>query len=182
MKKASVVVLAVGFLVFGMCDIAPSAQSQKTSEQKTPNLANQPQPAFRRIAIGRERISREKQTIAISRGSQDVVAKYFTELMIAKIVDDFSLRARKPDPQSLNGLTVCLARDATFPDLWNIFPGLDAKLLPRRGASDGEALILTENVFRIHQVVLSTEKDPVKVQVDGRVYRLEPGEVLLFLG
>lgn len=172
MKKASVVVLTVGFLVFGMCDIAQSAQSQKTSEQKT-NLANQPQPAFRRIAIGRQRISREKQTITISRGSQDVVASYFTELMVAKIVDDFSLRARKPDPQSLNGLTVCLARDAKFPDLWNIFPG---------GASDGEALILTENVFRIHQVVLSTEKDPVKVQVDGRVYRLEPGEVLLLLG
>ena len=173
MKKASVVVLTAGFLVFGMCDIPQSAQSQKTSEQKKPNLANQPQPAFRRIAIGRQRISREKQTIAISRGSQEVVANYFTELMIAKIVDDFSLRARKPDPQSLNGLTVCLARDAKFPDLWNIFPG---------GASDGEALILTENVFRIHQVVLSTEKDPVKVQVDGRVYRLEPGEVLLLLG
>lgn len=173
MKKASVVVLTVGFLVFGLCDVGQSAQSQKTSEQKTPNLANQPQPAFRRIAIGRQRISREKQTIAISRGSQDVVANYFTELVIAKIVDDFSLRARKPDPQSLNGLTVCLARDAKFPDLWNIFPG---------GASDGEALILTENVFRIHQVVSSTEKDPVKVQVDGRVYRLEPGEVLLLLG
>ncbi|PYU46195.1 MAG: hypothetical protein DMG54_04070 [Acidobacteria bacterium] len=51
-----------------------------------------------------------------------------------------------------------------------------------RKASDGEALILTENVFRIRQVVLSTEKDPVKLQIDGRVYSLEPGEVLLLLG
>src|SRR5437667_12766882 len=111
MKKVSVVVLTAGFLVFGMCDIAQSAQLQKTSEQKTPNSASQPQPAFRPIAIGRQRISREKQTIAILRGSQDVVANYFTELIIAKRIDDFSLFARKADPQSLNGLTVSLVRD-----------------------------------------------------------------------
>jgi|SRR5215469_8973725 len=173
MKKASIVILTAGFLVSGVGDSAQSPPPQKTSEQKTSNSTNQPEPAFRRIAIGRQRISREKQTIAISRGSQDVVASYFTELVIAKIVDDFSLRARKPDPQSLNGLTVSLARDAKVPDRWNIFPG---------GASDGEALILTENVFRIRQVVSSTEKDQVKVQIDGRVYSLEPGEVLLLLG
>ena len=174
MKKLSVVVLTAGFLVFGMCDIAQSAQLQKTSEQKTPNSANQPQPAFRPIAIGRQRISREKQTIAILRGSRDVVVNYFTELMIAKIMEDVAnIIARKAYPQRLNGLTVFLARDAKFPDLWNIFPG---------GASDGEALILPENVFRIRQVVLSTEKDPVKLQIDGRVYSLEPGEVLLLLG
>src|SRR6266550_2455151 len=171
MKKVSVVVLTAGFLVFGMCDIAQSAQLQKTSEQKTPNSANQPQPAFLPIAVGRQRISREKQTIAISRGSRDVVVNYFTELMIARDVPN--IIARKAYPQRLNGLTVFLARDAKFPDLWNIFPG---------GASDGEALILTENVFRIRQVVLSTEKDPVKLQIDGRVYSLEPGEVLLLLG
>ena len=173
MKKASVVVLTAGFLVFGMCDIAESAQLQKTSEQKTPNSANQPQQALYPIAIGRQRISREKQTIAIWRGSQDVVVNYFTELVIAKIMDVPNIIARKADPQRLNGLTVLLARDAKFPDLWNIFPG---------GASDGEALILTENVFRIRQVVSSTEKDQVKLRVDGRVYSLEPGEVLLLLG
>ena len=168
MRRAWIVILTAGFLVSGVGNSAQSPPSQKTS-----NSTNQPEPAFRRIAIGRQRISREKQTIAISRGNHDVVADYFTELVIAKIVDDFTLRARKPDPQSLNGLTVCLARDAKFPDLWNIFPG---------GASDGEALILTENVFRIRQVVSSTEKDQVKVQIDGRVYSLEPGEVLLLLG
>jgi hypothetical protein len=173
MRKVSAVVLTAGFLVFGMCDIAQSAQLQKTSEQKTPDSANQPQPAFLPIAIGRQRISREKQTIAILRGSRDVVVNYFTELIVAKRIDVSNIIAGKADPQRLNGLTVFLARDAKFPDLWNIFPG---------GASDGEALILTENVFRIRQVVLSTQKDPVKLQLDGRVYRLEPGEVLLLLG
>jgi hypothetical protein len=170
MKKASFVILTAALLVFGICD---TAQSQKTSEQKPPNLTNQPEPAFRRIAIGRQRISRGKQTIAISRGGQNVVANYFAELVIAKIVDDFSLGARKADPKSLNGLTVSLARDVKFPDLWNIFPG---------AASDGEALILTENVFRIQQVAASTEKDQVRFEINGRIYRLEPGEVLLLLG
>jgi hypothetical protein len=173
MKKASIVILTAGLLVSGVGNNAQSAPSQKTSEQKTPNSANQPQPAFRPVAIGRQRISREKQTIAILRGSQDVVANYFTELVIAKIVDDFSLFARKADPQRLNGLTVSLVRDAKVPDRWNIFPG---------GASDGDALILTENVFRIQQVVSSSEKDQVRLRIDGRVYSLGPGEVLLLLG
>lgn len=173
MKKVPVLLLTAGFLVSGVDNSAHSAPSQKTSEQKTPDSADQPQPASRPIAIGRQRISREKQTIAISRGSQKIVANYFTELVIARIVRDFSLFARTADPQRLSGLTVSLARDAKAPDRWNIFPG---------GASDGEALILTENVFRIRQVLSATERDPVKIQIDGRVYHLEPGEVLFLLG
>lgn len=173
MKKAAIVILTAGFLVSGVDNSAHSAPTQKTSEQKTPNSADQPQPALRPIAIGRQRISREKQTIAISRGIQKVMANYFTELVIARIVRDFSFFARTADPQRLSGLTVSLARDGKAPDLWNIFPG---------GASDSEALILTENVFRIRQVVPSTEKDQVRLQIDGRVYTLEPGEVLLLLG
>ena len=47
---------------------------------------------------------------------------------------------------------------------------------------DGEALILSENVFRIQQVVSSSEKDQVRLRIDGRVYSLAPGEVLLLLG
>jgi hypothetical protein len=172
-KKASIVILAASFLVSGVGNNAQSAPQQKTSEQKTSNSANQPQPAFRPIAIARQRIPREKQTIAIMRGSQDVGANYFTELMIAKIVDDFSLFARKADPQSLNGLTVSIVRDAKVPDRWIIFPG---------AASDGDGLILTENVYRIQQVVSSSEKDQVRFRIDGRVYSLGPGEVLLLLG
>src|SRR5215472_13804823 len=133
MKKASIVILTAGFLVSGVGNNAQSAPPQKTSEQKASNPANQPQPAFRPIAIGRQRISREEQTITISRGNcdvlrraggncQDVVSSYFTELVIAKMVDDFSLFARK-DAQKLNGLTVSLARDAIVPARWNIFSG-----------------------------------------------------------
>jgi len=164
MKKASTVVLAASFLLLGARVIA---KPQKVPEQKTPNSAKHPQLPYRPIASGRHRISRETETIAISRGSQDVVVDYFTELMIAKIIDD------KADPQKLKGLTVSLCRDAKVQGLWNIFEG---------GASGGLELTLTENVFRIQQVVSSTEKDPVKVQIDGRVYRLGPGEVLLLLG
>ena len=59
---------------------------------------------------------------------------------------------------------------------------LGAEILEEPWASDGKALILTENVFRIRQVVSSTEKEQVRLQIDGRVYTLEPGEVLLLLG
>lgn len=176
MKKVSVVLLIAGLLFLSTCDIAPA---QTIPERKIPNSGSQLQSAFHPIAIGRQRISREKQTIAISRGNcdvlrpaggrclDDVVSSYFTDLVIAKMADDFSLFARNTDPQKLNGMAVSLARDPKVPDRWNILSG---------GASDAE------NVFRIRQVVSSTEKDQVRLQIDGRVYTLEPGEVLLLLG
>jgi hypothetical protein len=43
MKKASIVILTAGFLVSGVGNNAQSVPSQKTSEQKSPNSASQPQ-------------------------------------------------------------------------------------------------------------------------------------------
>jgi hypothetical protein len=164
MRKSLVVILSCGFLVLGVC---PVALSQRIPEQRASNSASPPQPALQSIATGRQRISRENQTIAIFRGSQNIAVEYFTELVIARISDD------KADPEKLSGVTVSLTRHAKERGQWDVFQG---------GASDGDTLALPENVFRIKKVLSSTAKDQVKVQIDGRVYRLEPGEVLLLLG
>jgi hypothetical protein len=164
MKKASVAILTASFLVLAICGVAVS---QRIPEQKTPAPAGQPQPALQSIATGRQRISRGKQTIAISRGSQTVAVDYFTELVIARMTDD------KTDLEKLSGVTVSLSRHINEREQWVVFRG---------GASDGETLALPENVFRIQKVLSSTARDQVKVRIDGQVYRLEPGEVLLLLG
>jgi hypothetical protein len=77
------------------------------------------------------------------------------------------------DPKNLKGVTVSLARAADVKGRWNVFRG---------AVSDGEALVLAGNAFRVRQVLSSTKRDPVKIQIDGRVYHLEPGEVLFLLG
>jgi len=164
MKNSLVVILSAGFLVLGISEFG---LSQKIPAQKNPNPASQPQPALASIATGTQRISRENQTIAIFRGSQNVAVDYFTELVIARMTDD------KTDPEKLSGETVSPSRRTKERGKWLVFRG---------GASDGDTLALPENVFRIQKVLSSTVKDQVKVQIDGRVYRLEPGEVLLLLG
>jgi hypothetical protein len=41
---------------------------------------------------------------------------------------------------------------------------------------------MPDNVFKVRKALTSTVQKPVKIQMDGRVYRLQPGEVLLLLG
>ena len=91
-------------------------------------------------------------------------------LLRRRLTDD------KTDPEKLTGETISLSRSTTDRAQWNVFRG------GASGASADDALTMAENVFRIQKVLLSTAEGRVKVQIDGRVYRLEPGEVLLLLG
>jgi hypothetical protein len=67
---AAVVLLTTGLLFLATSEIAPA---QAISGRKILNPESQLQPDFRLIASGRQRITRDKQTVAISRGSYDVV-------------------------------------------------------------------------------------------------------------
>ncbi len=135
--------------------------------ENTPQTVSRHQPRPLPIATGVQRISRDKQMIEISRGNQSVAINYFTELVVATMTDD------KAPPEKLIGETICLERHPKKRDHWNIFLGC---------GSDGDAMVLPENVFRIQSVLASTATNQVKVQVDGQVYRLRPGEILLLLG
>jgi hypothetical protein len=163
-NSLGVILLPSSLLVLGLYSVG---RSQEIPSRKAHHPGSQLAPALRPIATGRQRISRDRRAITIIRGSQSVALDYFTELVIAKITDD------QGDPERLSGVTVSLSRQTKDRDKWDIFPG---------GASDGEALATPENVFRIEKALSSTAKEPVKLQIDGRVYRLEHGEVLLLLG
>jgi len=155
-------------LALAICSAAPS---QGNSEQNTAKATTQVQPAPQPVAIGKQRIARDKQAIEISCGNQSVTLDYFTELVVARMTDD------KTQPEKLIGKTISLDRDPKQRDQWGLFVGGSAI-----GLRGGDSMILPGNVFRIQKVLRSTAKNQVKVQVDGQVYRLRPGEVLFVLG
>jgi len=136
-------------------------------EQNTPKAGNRTHPAPPPIAIATQRISRDKRTIEIFRGNQTVVIDYFTELVTATMTDN------KGQAERLAGKTISLEGYPKKRDQWNVF---------LEGGWDVQPLALPENVFRVQAVLSSTAKNQVKVQVDGQVYQLRPGEVLLLLG
>ena len=164
MERPCVAIFSVGFLALCNCG---DATSQKIPEQNAPPSASQVQPTLQPIATGKHRISRELRTIAIFQGNQNITVDYFTELVIG------TMTAEKAVREKLEGNTISLTRDAKQKDRWIIFRG---------GASDGETLTMAENVFRVQKVLTSTAQNPVKIQINGKVYRLQPGEILLLLG
>ena len=166
MKRLRVFVFSAVFLVLGTCAVS---RAQTTPQQNAPRRAAQPQPEVQQIATGRQRITRGNQTIMISRGRQNVTADYFIEMVIVRMTGD------KTDPEKLTGETISLSRSTKDSAQWNVFRGGGS------GAS-ADFLTMAENVFRIEKALLSTAEGQVKVQLDGKVYRLEPGEVLLLLG
>lgn len=168
MKNRAFLIVSASLLVPVVCI---AAQIQRIPKQSTAKAASVPQPAPRLVAIGKQRIPRDKQTIAISSGNQSVSVDYFTELMIATMTDD------EAQPEKLAGETVSLERNPKQRDQWNVFTGGGAIRL-----RDSDSMILPGNVFRIEKVLPSTAKNQVKVQVDGQVFRLRPGEVLFLLG
>ena len=164
MERHLIAILSVGFLVLCNCG---DATSQRIPGKNTPKSDSQLQPTMQAIATGNQRISRDSQTATIFQGNQIIKIDYFTEVVIG------TMNAEKPVSETLEGDTVSLTRDAKQKDRWIVFRG---------GASDGDSLIMAENVFRVQRVLTSTAQNPVKIQLNGRVYRLQPGEILLLLG
>jgi len=70
----------------------------------------------------------------------------------------------------IQGRSVALVPSAKAANQWEIF----------RGVAGGE-LCLADNIFVVRQVLVSTRKKPIRVQVDGETHRLKPGEVLLVM-
>ena len=81
--------------------------------------------------------------------------------------------AEKLEPEKLEGDAITVTRDAKQKDRWTVFRG---------GPSGGKDKIMAGNVFRVEKALTSTAQNPVKIQMSGRVYRLQPGEILLLLG
>jgi hypothetical protein len=88
-----------------------------------------------------------------------VVLDAFAELVIARMTDD------KSDPEKLVGQTILLVPSTRDRDQWNVFLG---------GLSAGDPQTMAEDVFDVQDVLSSTAKEQVRVQIDSSIYRLKP--------
>jgi len=70
----------------------------------------------------------------------------------------------------IQGKSVALVPSAKAANQWELFSGVA-----------GGELCLADNIFVVRQVLISTRKKPIRVQVDGETHRLKPGEVLLVM-
>jgi len=141
--------------------------SQLIPVQDAPKPTSQLELTLQPILTGKYRLFRDSQTISISQGDQKITVEYFTELVVGNII------AQKLDPEKLEGDAITVMRDPKQKDRWTIFRG---------GPSGGKTFTMPDNVFKVRKALTSTVQKPVKIQMDGRVYRLQPGEVLLLLG
>jgi hypothetical protein len=42
-------------------------------------------------------------------------------------------------------------------------------------------LVLADNIFKVHQVLLSSRKNPIEIRIDGQIQHLKPGQAVLVL-
>jgi hypothetical protein len=54
---------------------------------------------------------------------------------------------------------------------WHIYTGVGGV---------GE-LVLADNIFKVHQVLLSSRKNPIEIRIDGQIQHLKPGQAVLVL-
>jgi len=154
-------VLFLAFCISG--DVA----SQGIPAQSPPKSGSQFQLTLQPLLTGKYRLLRDSQTIVISQGQQKITVEYFTDLVVGNII------AEKLIPETLEGNAITVMRDPKQKDRWTVCLG---------GPSGGEDFIMADNVFKVRKALISTVQKPVKIQLDGKVYRLQPGEVLLLLG
>ena len=124
-------------------------------------------PSSPAVAIAVERIECNRYDIGVFRGSERVGLPRFTELLVAKGTRN------APNLETLVDRPVALVRVARNPNEWEVHANPVWRV---------DVLTLPENIFKVKEVLPSSLKTPIVVQVDGKTYHLKPGQVLFFLG
>ena len=78
---------------------------------------------------------------------------------------------RQEGLDKLVGRSVALVPSEKRADQEDIFTGVGGV---------GE-LVLTDNIYKVRQVLLSSRKNPIEIRVDGQIHRLKPGQALLVM-
>jgi len=125
-------------------------------------------PAMIRVATVVERVERDGHDIRLYEGGRLLDLPWFSELALATPVNP-GLRF-----DSLLGFSVGLVPAAKPPKQWALYTNVVGV--------GGDARTLADNVFRLKKVIVCTPQHAVEMRMDGWVYRLKAGQVLLVLG
>ncbi len=119
------------------------------------------------VAMGSERIECGKHQVRVLRGNQPVELPRFTELLVATAV------GREADLEKLSGQRVAIVNSLKVRDQWEVHSNI---------VWGGREFVLPENVFEVKKVVSSSAEASVEIHVNGKTYRLRPGQAILVLG
>ena len=167
----------------------PTLQEMTQPEATAPEgaLAG-PEAQF--IATTAERIDRDHVGIQVYRNGKPVnLFPHFHELVTA------TPAGHQTGLDKLVGTAVTLVPSEKQAEQWDVYTGVGgaggrSAGVPKLRASQwniftgvggtGE-LVLADNIFKVHQVLLSSRKSPIEVHVAGQIHRLKPGQALLVL-
>ncbi len=156
--------LAAFALLSASLRAGPLAQPVRASGQKADTGSS-----MVHVATVIERVERDRRDIRVYEAGRLIDFPWFTELAVAIPVDP---RGRL---DSLLGGTVGLVATEKPLKEWSLFSNVV-------GIGGPDRLTLAENVFRVRKVIRCTPQHAVELRVDGWVYRMKPGQVLLVLG
>jgi hypothetical protein len=147
-------------------------------------------PEAQFIATTTQRVDRDHVGIQVYRNGKPVeLFSHFHELVTA------TPAARQKRFDKLVGTSVTLVPSEKQADQWDVFTGVGGVSGRRTGVPKLKAhqwdiftgvggtgeLVLADNIFKVHQVLLCSRKSPIEIRIDGQIHRLKPGQALLVL-
>ncbi len=126
---------------------------------------------FGMIRVGTivERVEPGQRDIRVYEGSQPLDLPLFTELAVARPADP---RVRL---DALLGNSVGLVPPEKPMGEWTLYTNVV-------GVGGEGRLTLADNVFKVRKVIRCSRQHAVELRMDGWVYRVKPGQVVLVLG
>jgi len=164
-------------------------------QEMTQPQATAPQEAFagpeaQFIATTTQRIDRDHVGIHVYQNGKPVdLFSHFHELVTA------TPNERQKGFEKLVGTSVTLVPSEKQAEQWDVFTGVGgvstrSSAAPRlrshqwdiyTGVGGTGDQVLADNIFKVHQVLLSSRHSPIEIRIDGQIHRLKPGQALLVL-
>ena len=128
-----------------------------------------PQSNSNLVAVVIRRIETDRLEIRVYQRKKLVQLIPFTEMLIIRPV-----LGRAEAIENLANKSVAIVRSEKNPDRWEVYQDVWA-------GTGGESLTLADNVFKVRQVLVASEQNPLQLRLDEKVVRLNPGDALLVL-
>jgi hypothetical protein len=128
-----------------------------------------PESTTNLIAEVRQRIETDRLEVRVYQGKKLVQLARYTELYVV-----MPLPGPPKTIENLAKRSVAIFRSEKNPDRWEVYQDVWA------GAGD-ELMTLADNVFKVKQVFISSQRSPIELRLDGQIMRLKAGDALLVL-
>lgn len=146
-------------LIAGLILALPASLSAR---ETPPN--NAPAP----IAQVKARIETDRLEIRVYQGTRLIQLQSYTDLVVVT-----PLSASHSTMENLASKSVAIVRSDKRRGSWDVYRDV--------WSSAGRDLTMSDNVFKVKQVFISSPQAPIELRLDEKVVRLEPGDTLLVL-